>query len=203
MTKSILSSDVNVEISALKKVAIARAASICADIQLEDRSLSLLENNMPAVDFLRILINKHFYLDAIRFLARALPKREATWWAYICARSTVDDKGPQEHNLALEAAKNWVYDPIDKNRILANKAAQAATFSQPAAWVAMAAFWSSGSMAPEDAPVVSPADNLTGKAAAGAILLSAVLVNPEKADDKYRFFLQQGIDIANGGNGNV
>jgi len=30
-----------------------------------------------------------------------------------------------------------------------------------------------------------------------------VLKQPEKAKDKYLFFIEQGIDIANGGNGRV
>jgi hypothetical protein len=67
----------------------------------------------------------------------------------------------------------------------------------------MAAFWSEGSIAPEDAPAVPPADNLTAKAVAGAVMLAAVQAQPEKANDKYLFFIEQAIDIANGGNGRL
>jgi hypothetical protein len=34
-------------------------------------------------------------------------------------------------------------------------------------------------------------------------MLSAVQTQPEKADEKYVFFIEQAIDIANGGNGKV
>jgi hypothetical protein len=67
----------------------------------------------------------------------------------------------------------------------------------------MAAFWSEGSIAPEDAPAVPPANNLTAKAVAGAVMLAAVQAQPEKANDKYLFFIEQAIDIANGGNGRL
>ncbi|MGJ0486961.1 MAG: DUF6931 family protein [Methylomicrobium sp.] len=147
------------------------------------------------------LLEQQLYSDAIRFLARALPKREATWWACICARGIMTQDTPPAMRAALEAAEQWVYKPTEANRRLADAAARATSFDGPAAWAAMAAFWSEGSMAPEDAPAVPPADNLTGKAVAGAVMLAAVMEQPEKAQDKYRFFLEQGVDIANGGNG--
>ena len=56
-------------------------------------------------------------------------------------------------------------------------------------------------MAPPNAPVVPPGDALTGAAVAGAILLAAVQTEPQKAAEKYRRFLDYGIDIAGGGSG--
>lgn len=187
----------------LNKVAIPKAALICQDIELDQIAMQKLEANPEPVGFLNALVDQNLYPDAVRFLARALPKREAVWWACLSSRSSLPLDPDQKLLNALVAAEAWVYKPTEPNRRQANLAAQAATFETPAAWAAMAAFWSDGSLAPEDAPVVPPADNLTAKAAAGAVMLSAVLNQPEKANEKYLFFLQQGFDIANGGNGRL
>jgi len=185
----------------LKKVAAPKAAVVCRDIELDRQAVNCLEADPAPVDFLNALLESQLYPDAVRFLARALPKREATWWACICTRGTITQDTPPAMLGALEAAEQWVYKPTEANRRLADAAARATSFEGPAAWAAMAAFWSEGSMAPEDAPAVPPADNLTAKAVAGAVMLAAVASQPEHAQDKYHFFLEQGVDIANGGNG--
>jgi len=191
------------DLVSLNKVLIPKAAVICQDIQLDQQALKCLESDPGPVEFLNALITRQLYPDAVRFLARALPKREAVWWACLSARSSLADNPAQNLPQALEAAEAWVYKPTEPHRRQANVAAQIASFENPAAWAAMAAFWSDGSMAPEDAPVVPPAESLTAKAVAGAVMLAAVQNQPEKANDKYLFFLEQGADIANGGNGRL
>lgn len=191
------------ELIGLNKVLIPKAALICEDIDLEQAARDCLAANPEPVVFLQILIGQQWYPDAIRFLARALPKREAVWWACLSARSVMGEKPEPSFLQALEAAEAWVYKPSEPHRRLAYKAAQNAAFKNAAAWAAMAAFWSEGSIAPEDAPAVPPADNLTAKAVAGAVMLAIVQDHPEKANDKYLFFIEQGIDIANGGNGRL
>lgn len=63
----------------------------------------------------------------------------------------------------------------------------------------MGAFWSDGSIAPLEAPVMPPADNLTGKAVAGAVALAAVVTEPDRALEKQRHFVEQGLGIAKSG----
>lgn len=191
------------DVVSLNKVLQPKAAGVCHDIELEQAAISCLAADPAPVAFLNALLEQKLYSDAVRFLARALPKREAVWWACISARSALG-QNPQPNELkAVEAAEAWVYKPNELHRRQANSSAQIATFENPAAWAAMAAFWSEGSMAPEDVPAVPPADNLTAKAVAGAVILSCVLNEPEKAESKFQFFIEQGIDIANGGNGRL
>lgn len=187
----------------LRKVTIPTAMQICQDIELDREALQSLVVELAPDAFLHNLIELKYYPDAVRFLARALPKREATWWACISARSAIDAQTPAEILKSLEAAEAWVYKPTEANRRAAYAAAEVASFDNPAAWAAMAAFWSEGSMAPENAPPVAPADNLTARAVAGAVMLAAVQHQTDKAQEKYQFFIEQGIDIANGGNGRV
>lgn len=190
-------------VSSLSKVMAPSAAVICRDINLEAETLNALNSDVSPIEYLNLLIAHKLLADAVRFLARALPKREATWWACISARSAIDAQTPAEILKSLEAAEAWVYKPTEANRRAAYAAAEVASFDNPAAWAAMAAFWSEGSMAPENAPPVAPADNLTAKAVAGAVMLAAVQHQTDKAQEKYQFFIEQGIDIANGGNGRV
>lgn len=188
-----------------KKIVHQQAREICVDIDLEPPAMALLEqqSSMSPQDFLMSLVAQNFFIDAIKFLSRALPKREATWWACLCARVTVCDDTPEQALKALELAEQWVYQPTEDHRRRAFEAAESAGFNHPASWSAMAAFWSGGSMGPPNAPPVPPADNLTGKATAGAIQLAGVFDKPELASQKYQHFLQCGIDIACGGNGRI
>ena len=102
---------------------------------------------------------------------------------------------------ALVAAETWVRKPTDENRRAAMAAAQATNFQAPAAWAAVAAFWSGGSMAPAGLPEVPPGAHLTGVAVAGAVTLAAVQTDPQKADEKRKTFMAAAVNIANGGNG--
>jgi hypothetical protein len=185
----------------LKKVTAARAADLCAHFDLSAEAKALLVGSMPPDQFLDLLIQKGHLLDAIRLLAFALPKREAVWWACLCARETLAPAAPVELGEAIKAAEAWVYKPTEENRRTAMEKAERAGFDKPASWAAVGAFWSGGSLAPPNAPVVPPAETLTAKAVSGAILLAAVQREPERAAERHRQFLDDGVDIAAGGTG--
>ncbi|WP_424813019.1 DUF6931 family protein [Roseococcus sp. YIM B11640] len=141
--------------------------------------------------------------DAMRLLAHALPKREAVWWACMCARA-VPALEPVPLDLeALNAAEAWVRKPDEATRRGAMEVAQRGGFRSPEAWAAVAAFWSGGSMAPEGQPVVPPAEHLTGVAVAGAIMLAAARHLPQRADQRFMNFLASARDIASGGAGRL
>lgn len=186
---------------ALSKVAAGTAAEICRQVQLGDEAQALLSDGMTPAEFLDLLTKQGHDADAARFLAHALPKREAVWWACLCARASLATDAKPALLDALKAAEAWVYKPVEENRRAAMARAEAVGFESPASWAAVAAFWSGGSMAPPDAPAVPPGEALTGVAVAGAVILAAVQTEPERAAERYRLFLAQGIDIANGGSG--
>ena len=88
--------------------------------------------------------------------------------------------------------------PSEENRRAAETASEKAGLAKPAGCAAVAAFWSGGSLAPPNVPVVPPGPTLTAQAAANAVLLSAAATDPAKAPDKYFKFLAEGIQVANG-----
>jgi hypothetical protein len=185
---------------ALAKVAAKLATEVCEHTRLGDEARNMLRADLTPRQYLDLLLEKQQYPDAARFLAQALPKPEAVWWACLCARTVAGTDPPAPTLAALQSAEKWVEDPGEDNRRATMPAAEAAGFSTPAGCAALAAFWSGGSLGPPNVPVIPPADYLTAHAVAGAVLLAAVLTEPEKTPEKYRRFLALGIDVANGTN---
>lgn len=177
------------------------AAEICALFPLSPEGRAVLHPALSPAEFLDRLCAGGLAIDAIRFLAHALPRREAVWWACLSARSVVDGAAPAETH-AVETAEAWVYHPDEEHRRAAAAAADAVGNSEsPARWAATAAAWSGGSLAPPEAPVVPPAETLTAQAAAGAVLLASVKPEPGRAPERHRQAIAQAVDIARGGTG--
>src|SRR5262249_30851354 len=145
----------------------------------------------------QLLVSQELYLDALRLLAHALPKREAVWWACRCARLERAEQPPAEAE-AVAAAEVWVKDPSEANRRAAQKAAEAAEVTTPAGCAASAALWSGGSLSLPDAPVVAPGETLTAQGVANAVLMAAEAREPEKARQRYSQFFTEGIGVATG-----
>jgi hypothetical protein len=174
---------------------------ICSRFPLTDEARAILQPDLSAEAFVDRLCTAGLWIDAVRFLAHGLPKREAVWWGCLAARAALSEAPHAAACGAVEPAEAWVYRPNEDHRRAAMAAATAAGNDSPAGWAARSAFWSGGSLAPPEAPVVPPAEMLTGAAVAGAVCLAAVQREPEHAAGKYRVFIAQGLDIAGGGTG--
>ena len=107
----------------LKKVQATHASAVCSDIDLDDESLQLLTDQDSPGDYLDKLLSAGRYPDAARFLARALPHREAVWWACVCAQSGIDG-ADSDQKTALSVAEAWVFKPTEENRQSALAAAE-------------------------------------------------------------------------------
>jgi hypothetical protein len=174
------------------------AAEIAKSVTLSDDGKAVLTPTQTARQFFDALHAAGHHEDAIRFLAVALPKREAVWWGLVCVREVL--KAPPEPQAkALAAAERWVRDPSEPNRRAAGTAAEAADYGNPPGSLAAGAFWSGGSIAPPNVPPVPPRDDLTGLAVGGALLLAAV-TDPENCDAARGRFLAIGADVTAGKN---
>ena len=185
----------------LAKVPAKTAAEICNRCALGDEAKELLRPGATPRQFLDALVEKEQFADAVRFLAHALPKREAVWWGCVCVRQVLaSGKPPATDTAALQAAEKWVAAPSEENRQEALPAAEATEYGTPAGTLAAAAFFSGGSLAPPDLPAVPPPDTSTANMVAGGVDLAAVQTQPEKAAEKYRKFIATGIEVASGTN---
>jgi hypothetical protein len=189
-------------IEQLKKITAPSAQEICALATAGGFQLTAREGASPA-EFLNELIAAKSLNEAVQFFAFALPAREAVWWACQCSRAVLRDPIAQPLQDAVEAAETWVRKPTEEHRRAAMTRAQATDFKSPAAWAAAAAFWSGGSLAPENLPEIAPPAHLMGSAVAGAVMLAAVKSEPQFAQQKRERYLASAIDIANGGNGRL
>jgi hypothetical protein len=164
--------------------------------ELSEEAEPLLKEGLNSRSFLTTLIDKGQFLDAVRFLAHALPKRHAVWWGYLCGRQAHGQEPPAKIVAALQAAERWLKDPSEAHREAAGQAGKKAEMSTPAGLVAMAAFWTGGSMVPGiDAP---PGETMTASAVATAVHLAALACKASKPPDNFREFLDWGVEVANG-----
>jgi len=178
---------------ATKSVATLRP--LCERAKLGEEAKALLKDEHTPRQFLELLIGKELFLDAIRFLAYALPKREAVGWGCLCVRHSLGTEDASKISETQVAVERWVSNPDEGNRRSAKAAVDKEGSDSPSAFLALAAFFSGGSMVPANLAPVAPPDHGTPQFVAGAVMVSAVKSQPEKAPEKYRVFLQKGLAL--------
>jgi hypothetical protein len=184
----------------MTRVKARTAVEVCQQFTPGEAARALLRDDLLPGQYLDRLVAGHQFPDAVRFLAVALPKREAVWWACLCARQAHGSNSPATVLSALQAAETWAANPSEDHRRAAFVAAEAAGLGTPAGCAAVAAFWSGGSLGPPHVATIAPPEHLTARGVAGAVQLAAVCAEPERAPEKYRRFLALGKDVADGAN---
>jgi hypothetical protein len=182
------------------RTGIKTAAEVCRRFALGDEARALLDDAMSPRQFLDRLRAAGLPADAAKLVAHALPKRQAVWWAYLGVTQMLGPKASPEATAALETSRAWVADPSDDHRRAAYAAAERAGFDTAAGCVALAVFFSGGSLAPPDFQPAPAPEHVTGSMVATALALAVVLDAPEKARQKCDALLQTAIDVADGKN---
>ena len=126
----------------------------------------------------------------LRYLAYALPEREAVWWACRCVEHA--GTGAPAAKSVTEAAQNWVRRPQDADRLALLHAAREAGASTPAGFVGRAAYAS----LPTD-----PASLRAGLSVAEAVRLAAGALPAAGQAAGLARFRASALDIAAGGAG--
>ena len=174
------------------------AADVAKALTLSDGARALLAPAHTPRQFFDVLAAQPpLAEDAIRFLAAALPKREAVWWALGCVRAAFPKPPPPEAAKAIAAADAWVKEPTETHRRACGDAASAADYGTAPGCLAAAAFLSGGSLAPPHLAAVPPGDDLTPAAVSAAVLLAAV-ADVEHIPATQAKFVALGADIASG-----
>ena len=174
------------------------ASELAQAAGLDTEALELVSPTTTPRVFLQAMVERQLYADAVGFLAHALPRREAVWWAWASARRAAGEAPPAEIQAALDATELWIREPSDERGRVAMERAEAAGLGTPAGCAELAAFLSGSSMAPPNVEqAVPPGEFMAAKAIAGAIVLAAVATEPEKAAEKFQAFIQQGLDVVN------
>jgi len=163
--------------------------------ELNGEALTVLHPEHTAQEFVTALLNAELFQDAVRFVAHALPKREAVWWALLCAREAAGDAPTSDVKAALEATDLWIRHPGDEQRRAAMAAAQKAKFETAAGCAGLAAFLSGGSLSVPGQPEVPPGPFLTAKAVFGGVSIASIGTDPKTAPERYRRYVEQGLHI--------
>ncbi|MGQ0484952.1 MAG: DUF6931 family protein [Hyphomicrobiales bacterium] len=129
--------------------------------------------------FLQLLANGPTPEDAIGFCSYLLPRREAVWWGCQCIRSSAPPVAERDIEL-LRLSERWVEVPEEENRRAALTAGMAAAVKSAAAWTALAAAWSGGSMVEDPERPVPPPNFLTAHAVRAAVLTALAQVGPKE-----------------------
>src|SRR5687767_5465508 len=122
------------------------AADLAHALPLSDAAKALLRPDFTVRQFFDALAAQPALAeDAIRFLAAALPKREAVAWALACLRGAIPKPTPEAAS-ALSQVEAWARDPSDANRRACGAAAEVVGHGTAPGCLADAAFWSGGSL---------------------------------------------------------
>ncbi len=153
----------------------------------------LIELWQDPAGLLAALVARELLPSAARYLAFALPEREAVWWACRCAAHTASQPSAAERK-AIAAAEAWVRRPDEASQRDAAWAAAEAGYGVAGAWPALAAYWSR--------PVL-PLDTRGGRGVETAIERASVRERPERQSGRLFRFILSGRDIAAGGAGRL
>lgn len=186
-----------------KKVNSESAREIVEPGLLEPESAALLDDQIRPEALIGALVEAGNLADAVKVMTRALPAREAVWWACVCARQLSGIEENKVEAEALKVAETWVYEPSDEHRELAFNFIKENDSNGAGSMCAMAAAFSAG-----DAPL-GKGQNLALDPAVfpqivgGVVMVSASGKQGEEIKDWLRTCLLRGEDIAQGGNGKI
>ena len=187
----------------LVKVQALTAAELLQNFEVsEEAEEHLVPDTAPEVSIDR-LMEAGLYPDAIKLLAHGLPKREAVWWACLAARDIQNPQTDEDNVNALAAAESWVKKPSEEVRLRCKAFGEKTKHKTPASWAATAASWCHGSLAAPDEPPIEPPEHLYAHAVAGSVTLAAVLSDPVDPSKQFNRYMQQGLNLARGGNGRI
>lgn len=188
-----------------KKIPDATIENIIKNYELSDDVAKLVQPTMAPDEFLQLTADKELYIDAVAFLAHALPLRESIYWAFLTV-SFLKDKFTDDITARVPGAvEEWFKNSDEANRRLCGELAEALKLENGPAWLAQAVFWSGGSILSPKDPETQPPAYLYAKAVYGAVSLSICLNedDPKKIVDNYKKALRIAFNLAQGGDGKI
>lgn len=166
------------------------------EMELSPPASALLRPDMTPQAAVQALVGAGQVQDALKLLARLLPKRYAVAWVCQCARDQALDP---EDKAGASLAEKWVREPNESNRRAAFEFASAGGYKSAGAWFAAAAGWSGGSLAPASQETkVPPPDHLTACAVVASVNMLAAL-QIEKFEARRAAFIEPAMTLLNSG----
>ncbi|MFT5577287.1 MAG: hypothetical protein ACI9WS_000036 [Paraglaciecola psychrophila] len=177
------------------------ASDLIGQFDPSDEARPLLDKNLSALELINRLVQHACYPEAIKCVALVLPVREAVWWSCLAVKQAMETPSDDEQK-AIAAAEAWAISPSEKTLLAARAAAELIGNSNTAAWPALAVGWSGNMVVEEGQDPIAAPPTLSAHATACAVTLAAA-ADPELSDSRSLHFIKQGLDLANGGKGNI
>lgn len=140
---------------------------------LGDEARGLMRGSMTPIEYVDALKSRALFEDAFVFLAHWLPKPAAIWWGTLCAWLQYRPAAAKPVAHALSAVVGWLQQPGEERRRAAETAADTSGADTPAGMLALAVFYSGGSISLPEAPVVEPPPFMTAQYVANAVIMTA------------------------------
>ena len=181
-----------------EKIGAATAAEICMHFDLQDDTKPLLRNGIDPRQFVTALLKSNKCIDAIHFMAHALPAREAIWWGCLCIQHALGDELTPADRAAATAAVGWVMQPTEERRMAAKAPADGAPIPSAAGALALATFYTGGNVAPPGFPPMWPEPFASARAVALAVTLASVKAEPRKIVKMQKAYVELATQVAEG-----
>jgi len=185
----------------LKKLSTEPLAEILTRATVRLKTKVDLPKEAPAAKYLPLLEKAEAPLDVLMALAFALPAREAVWWSCLAVRHDMD-KAEADASHPIKAAENWVFQPGEKNKKIADKVFKRAAGDDPAKLCVMAALYGDGKVDLSDDQKIDAPPYVSQSCAYNALVGAAGRAE-EGLPKRAAFLIDQGLDIARGGNGQI
>ncbi|MBI1219511.1 MAG: hypothetical protein GC186_13290 [Rhodobacteraceae bacterium] len=162
--------------------------------QIEE-DLTARPNGHEAIGFIEALAKSQTPEEALTFSAYALEPRHAVWWGHECLRHADAGLGDADRQM-MDLAAHWVGAPDEDHRYAALDAAMNSSAKTPGVWIAFAAGWSSGSMAPKGAPAVPVAPHFTARAVNAGVLSALARVERTQRTAMLQTYVKMALMLA-------
>lgn len=179
---------------------IATAAELCTAcrIRLKPLAKTLLDEHDTPQEFYRALRQHDCLADARRILAHALPKRRALWWGCLVSSDLNRHEPVSAIEQVLPDVIQYVTRPNEASRRLALEMGKRVGVNTLAGTLAMATFFSAGSVSLPGLPEVPPRPFVTGRLIGVTVYLASVMRDAAHYKDHLRAYLDIGELVAQG-----
>lgn len=184
-----------------KKVTSEKAGEIIDIDELDAESLELLKPDMRPEEFIGALCLAESWSDAATVMSRALPKREAVWWACVCASNTEEMSKDKDEALALKMAEKWAFKPSEDNRREAFLQAQKSESPSLGTMACLAVAFTESELSLSHDQTLDLDSSEFSAIVTGIVIIAAGDKGDEQFDPMIEQFLKQGKNIACGGRG--
>lgn len=146
-------------------------------------------------EFIRRMQSSGTPEEAVTYAAFAMNPREAVWWAHECLVHLNENLRTADQEM-MALVERWVREPSEETRRAALDGGMGQEDTTPGGWLALAAGWSGGSMAPEGTPDVAPPPHLFSQAVNAALMSMLATVDWRQRSQVLNDFVEIAFSVA-------